>query len=105
MDFLRLEIITHKERNAALTDVKNAISSASGWIVSHNLYANTMASLNFEIPHTARDKFLQDLEKSGFTPNIIQDCPAKSSGEISGGVSLIFVHEEPDMKRDVPPFG
>ena len=105
MAFLRIQLITHLERNHALTLVKDGIHKAEGWIVNHQFFSNTFASLNFEIPYDTIDSFLTDLKAEDFTFTLIDDCPRKTDGEVCGGVALTFVHDDPEMKRHVPPFG
>ena len=105
MAFLRLEIITKIERNRAITIIKDAINSSEGWIADHKLFSNNSASLTFEIPAKAIDPFLLKLDANGFKPEIIGDKPLISKGDIRCGLAITFVHNDPDMKRDVPPFG
>ena len=105
MDLFRLEIITKIERNQAITIVKDMISSSGGWILDHHLFSNASASLGFEIPYSSISSFMTGLQDGGLNPTIVNDCPRDKDGEVRGGVALIFIHNEPDMKRDVPPFG
>lgn len=105
MNFLRLEIITRRERNSAISAVRDAVQSAGGWIIDHKFFSNTVASINFELGYQDIDKFISLLETAGLNPEIIQDCSRDQSGEVRCGIALTFVHDEPDMKRDVPPFG
>lgn len=105
MDIFRIEIITAQERNSAITTVKDVIVSVGGWIVSHQLFSNTSASINFEVAYRAVDSMIDKLERLDLHPTIINDCDRDKDGELMGGVALIFIHDEPEMKRDVPPFG
>ncbi|PCI33962.1 MAG: hypothetical protein COB54_02895 [Alphaproteobacteria bacterium] len=105
MAFLRIELITHLERTLAITLVKDIILNAEGWIVSHQFFSNTFASLNFEIPYATIDSLLTCLKAEDFTFTLIEDCPRGKKGDVCGGVSLTFVHNKPDMNREVPPFG
>jgi len=105
MAFLKLEIITKIERNRAITNIKDAINSSQGWIVDHKLFSNNSASLTFEIPAKSIDAFLHKLNDAGFKPEIIGDKPLGSVGDIRCGLAITFIHNDPDMKREVPPFG
>ena len=105
MDIFRIEIITAQERNSAITKVKDVITSVGGWVTSHQLFSNTSASINFEVGYRAVDDMIDKLERLHLHPTIINDCERDKDGELMGGVALIFIHDEPEMKRDVPPFG
>lgn len=105
MDIFRLEIITAEERNSVITKVKEVIVSVGGWITSHQLFSNTSASINFMARYRNIDEIIDKLERLDLHPTVINDCDHDRDGEINGGVALIFIHDEPDMKREVPPFG
>lgn len=105
MDLFRLEIITKIDRNQAITIVKDMISTAGGWILDHHLFSNTSASLGFEVPYSSIESLMAGLKEGGLNPTIVTDCPRDKDGEVRGGVALIFIHNEPDLKRDVPHFG
>jgi hypothetical protein len=104
MTFLRLEITTHIERNHAITLISQAIKSTGGWIVNHKLFSNTLASISFEIPSSQITYFIESLKVAGFEADVVGDLPASPKGEVSGILSINFVHSEPDMKRDIPAF-
>jgi len=105
MDILRLEIVTRQERNSAITALSSAISSLGGWIVNHHLYSNAFASINFVIDFNKIDPLIAKLESLRFETSIINDCDHNKEGEINGGIAIRFIHNEPDLKREVPPFG
>lgn len=105
MDIFRIEIITAQERNSAITKVKDVITSVGGWITSHQLFSNTSASISFEVSYRDVDEMIEKLERLDLHPTIINDCARDKDGELRGGVALIFIHDEPELKRDVPPFG
>ncbi len=105
MDFLRFEIITDKERNSVITTVKDAITSVGGWIIDHQFLSNASASINFEVGYRDLDQLIEKLEAKNLKPEIINDCARDKDGDLRCGVALIFIHNEPDLKREVPPFG
>ena len=105
MDFLRFEIITRQERNSVITIVKDAITSAGGWIIDHQLFSNASASINFEVGYRDLDLLINKLEVKDLKPEIINDCERDKDGDVRCGIALIFIHDEPDLKREVPPFG
>jgi hypothetical protein len=109
MSFLRLSIITKSDRHQAITICSDTISRNEGWISGHTLLSNMAATLNFEIPTEKIDTFIADLQAAGFTPQI-EALPKKSrtrnSTEDSKAIlSITFIHDDLDLKRDVPAFG
>ena len=108
----RIEIITTVERNEAISLVREAIGASEGWIVTHQLFSNLSASIVFEMPNIEAENLLSRLKDAGFSlkveggiPHAQRDAKGAAKGEMSGFISLTFIHDEPDMKRDVPAFG
>lgn len=103
--FFRISIMTAMERNEAISKASDAINNNGGWIVSHTLLSNVAATLNFELPYKKAENFLFDLEKSSFRPDVDGDVPHRKEGDLRGQITLTFIHNNPDLKRDVPAFG
>ncbi len=101
----RIEIITKMERNQAISLIREAISASEGWIVTHQLFSNLSASIVFEMPYDEAEGFLSRLNEAGFSPATEKGIPKGKGDDIRGVLSLTFIHDEPDMKRDVPAFG
>lgn len=101
-----LEIYTSVERNQALSLIREAIGSAEGWIMNHQLFSNMSASLLAELPGDRLGNLLQDLEDKGVGGKLAEHRSAiPDHGDIHVLFAVTFIHNEPDMKRDVPPFG
>jgi hypothetical protein len=108
MKLFRIEIITKTERNEAISLVREAINAAEGWIITHQLFSNMSASIIFEMPLGGVEGFVANLKNKNFYPQFEGDIPNDKGGgksDIKGSITLTFIHDEPDMKRDVPPFG
>ncbi len=103
--FFRVSIMTSMERNEAISKVSGAISNSGGWIVNHTLLSNVAATLNFELPYAQVKNFLSHLEEFSFQPDVDGDIPQGKEGDLRGQVTLTFIHNNPDLKRDVPAFG
>lgn len=104
MTQVRMEIFTRIERNQALTLVKDAITSTEGWLVHHQLFSNMSASLLVELPVEQIEPFLSKLGDAGFSPGL-DGKPPPAKGDTRIAISITFLHDEGDMKRDVPAFG
>jgi hypothetical protein len=101
MKFARFSIFTAINTNTAIAQVCDAVSEASGWIVDQSFFSNIAATVNFEMSSNSLQKFQQALREKGFKAHIEGELPAAARGI----VSLTFAHSEPDLKREVPPFG
>lgn len=113
MAFVRISIFTRHERNDAISLIRQAIGACGGWIVDHSLFSNLLATINFELPADKVDTLIAKLHDAGFKPEIGSSGPADApgraadgkAGDLRGQISLSFIHDEPDMRREVPPFG
>ena len=105
MKFARFSIFTAMNRNTAISQVCDAVSESGGWIVDQSFFSNIAATINFEMPSHSLHKFQEALQDKDLKVHIEGELPVTDSGDVRGTVSLTFSHDEPDLKRDVPPFG
>jgi len=105
MKFAGFSIVTSRERNAAILDVREALSKSGGWVEEQLFFSNKAATIRFEIPGDALDRFQNELRERSLKPYIEGALPTDVTGDLKGTVSLTFSHQEADLKRDVPPFG
>lgn len=105
MEFARFSIITTLNRNTAISQVCDAVSEANGWVVDQSFFSNIAATINFEMPLRSLPKFQEALEEKGLVVHVEGELPIAGADDVRGTVSLTFSHDEPDLKRDVPPFG
>lgn len=107
MRFARLSAVTQVERNAATTQAADAISRCGGWIVDFTMFSNAMTTLRFEAPAARLPELAATLDAA----EIALDADSRAAlaagfgdvGEIPGTLQLVFVHDEPDLRREVPP--
>lgn len=101
-----LEIYTQIERNQTLTMIKDALQGLEGWIIRHQLFSNISASLLVELPAIQIDAFVQSLALQGFKASFKEKEKAMpQTGDMTLLIAINFIHDEPDLKRDVPSFG
>ena len=98
-------LVTSADRHLVLSQVQDAIGGCGGWIVDHHLFSNIAATLNFRIAGTAIGKLLGRLNDVGLVLKADGAVPNDDPDEIAATIALTFVHDERDLKRDVPPFG
>lgn len=101
---IRLEAVTHRPFSAVLMEVAEAIGTAGGWIVNHQLFSNVMLMAAFEVPADQVGILATALEErhiavTGFT------IPEGMEGDVQGTLTVTVQNEGPDMRRPVPAFG
>lgn len=116
--FLRLNAVTRDERIRMTGVAREAITSADGWITDFHLFSNVSICINFEIP-AARVGRLRDAlaatrlrlseESAAALAEFDADSargasaePTAAEEEVSGTLQITFVHDEPDLRREVP---
>jgi len=105
MKFARFSIMTKMDRNAAILEVREAIYGSGGWVEDQVFFSNKAANIRFEMSGDALGKFQSNLHERKLKPHVEGALPAAEGSEVKGSVSLTFVHQEPDLRRDVPPIG
>ena len=103
--FFRVEIDTRMERNGAIGLVRNAIVECGGWITGHQLFSNMAASISFEVPMGLAATCVAALRTADLQPVFKGEIPSGPDGDLAVGVSRTFIHDELDLKREVPAFG
>ncbi len=105
MKFARFSIVTRMDRNAAILEVREAIYGSGGWVEDQVFFSNKAANIRFEMSGDALGKFRSNLLERKLKPHVEDALPTGQDGDVKGSVSLTFVHQEPDLRREVPPFG
>lgn len=107
--FLRLDGFTKAQRIQMTARVSEAINQAGAWITDFHLYSNILICLNFEVPSANLDKLAASLVQTGLhlsQESLEQLMPANNSTpkqkELVGTLQITFVHNEPDLLREVP---
>lgn len=102
---IRLDASTHRDFHAAVSDASEAISTAGGWIVSHQFYSDTLVMIAFQMSAISLASLGAALASAKIT--LHQDVPeaGEKTGDISAQLSITFVRKGPDLRRPVPAFG
>lgn len=100
---LRLQIISHSGRNHAISLITSSITGCGGWVIDHHLFSNMAASINFECPGAALTLLVEELTANSLSPDVVGDLP-KTPDDVRCCLTITFIHDDPDMKRDVPAF-
>jgi len=107
--FLRLDGFTKAERIQMTARVSEAINQAGAWITDFHLYSNILTCINFEVPSANLDKLAASVQQTGLhlsQESLEQLMSANDSTlkekELVGTLQITFVHNEPDLLREVP---
>ena len=111
-EFLQLEGITRTERHVAVDKVKESILSGGGFITDFIAFSNKSVCIKFEVSFGSLEKLAKRVfETSVLTSKSIQELESKivdvqignPDKEIACTLNLMFVHDEPDLRREAPP--
>ena len=104
MAIIMLSGVTRVERNVATSLVFEAVNRLGGWIDDLHMYSNLMNTIRFTLPAGAFVDLVTALEAAGIAVE-----PVEGLGEIRNPATermatlqLSFIHDEPDLKRDIP---
>lgn len=104
----KINASTRADRNLITSQVKEAMLQSRGWILDFKLFSNISICINFEIA-TAHIEALcaalnqLDLRLSRQSHEAFESFKDKQKeGNIAGTLQITFIHDEPDLRRDVP---
>ncbi|HVI52151.1 MAG TPA: hypothetical protein VM661_13135 [Candidatus Sulfotelmatobacter sp.] len=103
---IRQEASSIGDFNVTVAEVERAVMTAGGWVISHQFFSNRLAMLAFNLPRGAEGAFAPALEAAGLS--LHQPFPAASPGrgdEVTVQLSISFLHDGLDLRREVPAFG
>lgn len=106
--FLRLDGFTKAERIQMTARVNEAINQAGAWITDFHLYSNISICINFQVPNANLDKLAVTLKETGLhlsQESLKQLMPTSALAkekDLVGTLQITFVHNEPDLFRDIP---
>jgi hypothetical protein len=107
--FLRLEGLTTADRLGMLTQVSEAINQSGAWITDFHQYSNLLICINFQVPNTSLGKLAVTLSATGLhlsQKSLEQLMPIADmtppESELIGTLQITFIHNEPDLLREIP---
>ena len=105
--FLQLNASTHDERHAMTWRVKQALQDAGAGITDARFFSNVSLVLSFEIDTSEVARLGALLGTTGLaladaSNAAIAKAAHATERETSGTLQITFVHDEPDLERDVP---
>ncbi|WP_417413521.1 hypothetical protein [Hoeflea sp.] len=113
---LMLSAVTRANRHMVMQQVNDIVVSCGGWIEGHTLFSNIAATFRFVLPQAGLAAFAEQVNAAGVhidaaglaavaqraaVPAEEPDAAA-ASYEVAGALSVTFVHDEPDLRREIP---
>ncbi|KGF68606.1 hypothetical protein LL06_15395 [Hoeflea sp. BAL378] len=111
---LMLSAVTRTNRHAAMRGIDDIVVSLGGWIEGHTLFSNIAATFRFVLPASALASFAGRVDALGVHIDqaglaaLAARSPAggeeneAGEAEVAGALSVTFVHDEPDLRREIP---
>jgi hypothetical protein len=119
MKFPHINGTTRADRPAMLSAAREAVATAGEWLTGCKFFLNVSACLNFETllfetllgeaaPFRASlslcDLRLSDESEEALSESARYGSDGGAAGkEVRGTLQIIFVHDEPGLRIDVPP--
>lgn len=105
---LKINASTRTDRNLITSHAKEAILQSGGWVLDFTLFSNISICINFEIASARMDELRAklnqlDLRLGRQSQQALKNCRDKPvEGDITGTLQITFIHDEPDLRRDIP---
>lgn len=113
--FLRVNALTRADRHATIPALRDAVGASGGWITDARFFSNTSVCLNFEMTARHVPEFRAALaglrlslsdESLRALDELSLDAAAgggAAEAEVVGTLQVTFIHDEPDLRIEVPP--
>ncbi len=104
MRILMLNAVTRRERKDATSFVFDTVNGLGGWIDDVQMYSNLMNTIRLTLSAGAYPALIAALREGGIAVDEPDEelAGADSAVERMATLQITFIHDEPDMKRDVP---
>jgi hypothetical protein len=107
---LMLAGVTRVNRHAAMADINDAVLRANGWVAGHTLFSNIATTFQIALPPARYVPFCSELEAMGIalddesrTAVAALDADSRTADAvIQASLNITFIHNEPDLRRDIP---
>jgi hypothetical protein len=101
---LLLSAVTNRERNGATAFVFDCINMLAGWVDDVHMYSNMMTTITFTMKEDRLGEFVDALAGAGISVELAKDdgLAAMRPVERSCSLQISFIHNEPDLTREVP---
>tara|TARA_R110002020_G_scaffold410770_3_gene620429 strand:+ start:2096 stop:2491 length:396 start_codon:yes stop_codon:yes gene_type:complete len=111
---MMLSAVSRSNRHAVLRGIDDIVVSLGGWIEGHTLFSNIAATFRFVLPASALtalagrvDALGVHIDQAGLATLEARSAEEGEAGEageaeVAGALSVTFLHDEPDLRREIP---
>lgn len=114
--FLRLSGATRANRHEMISLVAGAILAGGGYVVDFHMFSNAAISIDFEVTAGNIGRLHSSLKATGLrlsreSDELLSGCGdvleglggAAGARDVAGALQITFIHDEPDLRIEVPP--
>jgi hypothetical protein len=114
--FLRLNGATRGSRHEMISLVREAILAGGGYVLDFHMFSNAAICINFEVPVGNIGRLYSSLRGTGLSLSresheLLGGCrdelnkldEGAEAANVAGTLQITFVHDEPDLRLEVPP--
>lgn len=96
--------------------VRRAILEGGGYVVDFHMFSNAAICINFEVPVGNIERLSSSLKATGLrlsreSQDLLANCcdelnqlgEGAKAADVAGALQIAFVHDEPDLRIEVPP--
>jgi hypothetical protein len=105
---LMLSGVTRANRFEVTAAIDDAVAASGGWIDGHTLLSNIATIFRFVVPAGQLHRLMERMAEAHVTmdPESLALVAAATGRppetEQAGSIAVTFIHDEPDLRRDVP---
>jgi hypothetical protein len=106
-DLLHINGFTRVERLTSIARLREAIVGSYGWITDFHQFSNLSICLQFEIPIEHLPLLAESLLAAGVKFSAKSEAmlyalnPEMATGPVQCTLQVLFIHNEPDLRRTV----
>lgn len=102
--------VTHANRHQVTADINDAVVASGGWVADHTFFSNIATNFRLVLEPQGLARFRDLVIKAGVhldeeSDARLSDLIAHEKGlpeELPASLNVTFIHDEPDLRREVP---
>lgn len=114
--FIKINGFTRENRFVMTARINDAIHESGAWILDFKMYSNKSLVILFQMPVRDVGRLYSAIQGTNLkikdeSDEMLKNCDAQQQlldddkvFDIYGTLQITFIHDEPDMRRYVPPF-